>query len=284
MEPNFKNDNDKNALFCNGSFIFSVKYMHIVHQNYKALIQPTMPKPPVPKIAKKRALLVGSNYPGTPNQLQGCLNDVAHVSGVLTSKGYTCALVTDFTALKPTRNNILMSLQSLLRTSSSGDTCFFLFSGHGTNTRDRNGDEVDGKDEMICPCDMRMISDDELNTMIKTNLKPGVTLIALFDSCFSGSVLDLKYSYFPVAVNSRVKDTPSTVVMISGCRDNQTSADANINSKWQGAMTASFLNSISSPNIASLLTNMRTYLAANKYTQVPQLSSGRPLNSNILYI
>lgn len=265
--------------------------MHIVHQNYKAIIRPTnikptlVLKPPVLKNPTKRALLIGSNYPGTVNQLKGCLNDVANVAGVLTDKGYTCALVTDFTALKPTRNNILMSLQSLLNISNSGDTCFFLFSGHGTNTRDRNGDEVDGMDEMICPCDMQMISDDELNLVIKTNLKPGVTLIALFDSCFSGSVLDLKYTYYPVAVNSRVKDTTSTVVMISGCRDNQTSADANINSKWQGAMTASFLNSISSsPNIATLLNNMRIYLLKNRYSQVPQLSSGQPLNPSVLYI
>ena len=261
--------------------------MRVVHQNYKAMIQPTLPKPvskpPVPK--SKRALLVGSNYPNTSSSLQGCLNDVLNVASVLTAKGYACALVTDFTALKPTRTNILMSLQSLLTLSTSGDTCFFLFSGHGTNTRDRNGDEMDGKDEMICPCDFNMISDDELNALIKKYLKQGVTLIALFDSCFSGSVLDLKYSYFPVAINSRVKDTTSTVVMISGCRDNQTSADANINNKWQGAMTASFLNSIStSPTIATLLNNMRLYLAANKYTQVPQLSSGKPLNANILYI
>jgi hypothetical protein len=257
--------------------------MHIVHQNFKALIQPS--KPPIPKNSKKRALLIGSNYPGTPNQLQGCLNDVTNVASVLSTKGYACALLTDFTALKPTRNNILRGLSALLTSSTSGDTCFFLFSGHGTNTRDRNRDEIDGKDEMICPCDLNMINDDELNAMIKAYLKQGVTLIALFDSCFSGSVLDLKYTYFPVTINSRVKDTTSTVVMISGCRDDQTSADANIKGKWQGAMTASFLNSIStSPTIATLLNNMRLYLSANKYTQVPQLSSGQPLNANLLYI
>jgi hypothetical protein len=37
----------------------------------------------------------------------------------------------------------------------SGDSLFFLFSGHGGQTEDLNGDEDDGMDETILPVDWR---------------------------------------------------------------------------------------------------------------------------------
>ena len=66
--------------------------------------------------------------------------------------------------------------------------------------------------------------------------------------------------------------------MISGCMDSQTSADAFIEKKSQGAMTWSFLNSINyNPKftLGSLLQNMRNLLRQNGYDQIPQCSSGK---------
>ncbi|PIN03561.1 hypothetical protein CDL12_23911 [Handroanthus impetiginosus] len=74
----------------------------------------------------------------------------------------------------------------------------FYFSGHGLRQRDLNGDEVDGFDETICPADFQtngMIFDDDINEPIVRPLIPGVTLHAIFDSCHSGTVLDLPYAY-----------------------------------------------------------------------------------------
>jgi hypothetical protein len=64
--------------------------------------------------------------------------------------------------------------------------------------------------------------------------------------------------------------------MISGCTDNQTSADASINSRYQGAMTWSMLQSLQ-PNISwcDLLKNMRSALKGSGFSQLPQMSSGR---------
>ena len=249
--------------------------MNTIQQNYKAIISP--PKPIVPK---KKALLIGINYTNTSNQLSGCINDIQNISMLLNNKGYSCTLMTDLTPIKATKNNILNALVQLLQTSNSGDSLFFHYSGHGTNTVDRNGDELDGKDEMICPCDLNMISDDELNRLIQLYLKPGVNLFALFDSCFSGTVLDLKYNYSPIVINKRVAETKSNVVMISGCRDNQTSADTYLNKQWCGAMTTAFLTCVNSPSLNSLLTNMRTFLKTKRYSQIPQLSTGTLLNIN----
>jgi hypothetical protein len=254
--------------------------MHIVHQNYKSIINP--PKPIIPK---KTAFLVGINYTNTSSKLNGCINDIQNVAILLRNKGYTCSLMTELTPVKATKINILNGLRQLLVNASDGDSLFFHYSGHGTNTIDRNGDELDGKDEMICPCDFNMISDDELNKVLQTYLKPNVTLFALFDSCFSGTVLDLKYNYAPNVINPRVSETKSNVIMISGCMDTQTSADTYLNKQWCGAMTNAFLTCVNSSSLNSLLTNMRTYLKKNRYSQIPQLSTGNfvNINTNKLY-
>jgi len=249
--------------------------MSIVQQNYKAIITP--PKQILPK---KTALLIGINYTNTPQQLGGCINDTQNVSKLLTSKGYTCFLISELSTIKATKNNILKALIQLLTNSRAGDSLFFHFSGHGTSTLDRNKDELDGKDEMICPCDFKMITDDELNKIIQMYLKPNVTFFALFDSCFSGTVLDLKYNYAPNIINPRVPETKSNVIMISGCMDNQESADTVINNEWCGAMTNAFLTCINAPSLNALLTNMRSHLKKNNYKQIPQLSSGKFININ----
>jgi len=234
---------------------------------------------------KKTALLVGINYTNTSSKLNGCINDTQNIAKLLRTKGYTCSLMSELTPVKATKNNILNALTQLLVTANNGDSLFFHFSGHGTRTMDRNGDELDGTDEMICPCDFNMITDDELSKLVHTHLKPNVTLFALFDSCFSGTVLDLKYNYEPNVINPRVAETKSNVIMISGCMDSQTSADAFLDRQWCGAMTNAFLTCVNSPSLNSLIKNMRTYLKNKKFSQIPQLSTGKlvNINTNILY-
>jgi hypothetical protein len=68
--------------------------------------------------------------------------------------------------------------------------------------------------------------------------------------------------------------------MISGCSDQQTSADAFINNISQGAMTWSFIESVNNnPNLSwrELIKSMRDLLKSN-YTQIPQLSTGQIFN------
>ena len=109
----------------------------------------------------------------------------------------------------------------------------------------------------------------------------------LFDCCFSGSILDLKYQYLDslnydnYTENNKATDTPGNVIMISGCTDKQTSADAFINNISQGAMTWSFIESINSNSKLSwkqLIQNMRKLLTNSRYTQIPQLSTGNAFN------
>jgi hypothetical protein len=234
---------------------------------------------------KKNALLVGVNYNGTAYQLQGCINDVVNMQSFLVAKYKynNTTLITDNTTIKPTRVNILNAFAKLLNDAQSGDTLFFHYSGHGTQTYDYNRDELTGYDEAIVSSDLKLIVDDELNVIIRTYLKAGVILYAIFDSCHSGTVLDLKYNYLDTTnglkttVNTKEYETLANVIMFSGCTDAQTSADAYINKKFCGAMTYSLLNALSTninPSLQSLLQNMRAYLKNNGYTQVPQLACG----------
>jgi hypothetical protein len=241
------------------------------------------------KKIKKNALIIGINYNDTPYQLYGCINDANYLNDFLTSKGYTNTVLTDETSIKPDCSNILNNFISLLNNSKKGDTLFFSYSGHGTYTRDFDRNELTKNDQLIVPCDFNVILDDELKKIIQKYLKPNVNLIALFDSCFSQSVLDLKYQYKDSLnndnnyINRQESITKGNVIMISGCSDVQTSADAFINGNFRGALTWAFLESINSePNLSwnKLLIKMRELLKNNGYSQIPQLSSGKLININ----
>ena len=238
----------------------------------------------------KKALLIGINYTGTQNELYGCINDVNCIKERICKQGFTdknIKIITDLTSKKATRANILTEFKNLLVNSKAGDFLFFTYSGHGSYILDRNGDERDGYDEMIVSCDLQGILDDEFKSLIQSYLKTDVTLFAMFDSCFSGSVLDLKYQYLDslnydnYTENSKVLETTGNVFMISGCTDEQTSADAFINGKANGAMTWSLLEGLKQNSMCTwreLIKVMRDLLKQSKYTQIPQFSSGTFVN------
>jgi hypothetical protein len=245
---------------------------------------------------RKFALLVGINYKNTVNELYGCINDTNNIRDLLNQKyGYNkFTFLTDNTNKKPTKQNIIYEFTNLLTNATPGDSLFFLYSGHGTFSADLNGDELDGQDELIVPIDStsisNCISDDEFNKIIQDNLKPNVKLFALFDSCHSGSMLDLKYTYSNpnsnVVNNPNVVETVGQVFMISGCKDDQTSSDAVINTGKKlintGAMTYSFLKTIEQEGknvtIKKLIETMLSKLKDGGFTQTPLFSCGNSLD------
>lgn len=235
------------------------------------------------KTNNKKALLIGINYINTPYKLTGCIDDVNRMKDLLTQHRFNSfQLLTDSTSLKPTKQNILNELKNMIVNAQSGDILFFYFSGHGSYTYDRNNDETDGRDEMIISSDLQGIIDDELKTVLSTNLKREVTIVGLFDSCHSGTMFDLKFNYLDsnnydkYTENDKVSECNGNVIMISGCMDSETSAEALIDNKAQGAMTWSFIESINkTPNCSwrELLKSMRELLKTSSFTQIPQLST-----------
>ena len=241
-----------------------------------------------------KALIIGINYLNTQNELYGCINDANNLQNYLTNKynfsTNNLCLLTDNTIIKPTKQNILKKYKDLLINAKPGEKLFFTYSGHGSFKTDLNNDEIDKKDELLITIDSQAISDDELKTIIDENLPDDVTLFVIFDCCHSGTLMDLKYNYLSgnedLVINEKISETKSNVFLISGCFDEQTSADAYIDNKFQGALTWCFLKTINeNTNLTwkDLLINMRTLLSS-KYSQIPQLSSGKLIDINGLLL
>lgn len=154
---------------------------------------------------KRKALLIGINYFGQRGQLRGCINDVKNMSTYLNQNfGYAredMVCLTDDQQnpmSQPTKANILRAMHWLVKDAQPNDSLFFHYSGHGGQTPDLDGDEDDGYDEVIYPVDFRNaghIVDDEMHRIMVMPLRPGVRLTAIFDSCHSGTALDLPYVY-----------------------------------------------------------------------------------------
>jgi hypothetical protein len=152
----------------------------------------------------KKALFIGINYTGTQAELKGCINDVRNISQLVCQKyGFqNCLYLTDEQQdqdKKPTYNNIIEAMKWLVQGAQPNDSLFFHYSGHGGTCRDENdSDEIDSFDETIIPLDYQtagQIVDDVIYENLVQPLPQGCRLTAVFDSCHSGTVLDLPYTY-----------------------------------------------------------------------------------------
>ena len=256
----------------------------------------------------KKCLLIGINYNNTELQLSGCINDTLNLKEFLINNKYFKSdefimmndnLTGDF---YPTKENIEKQLISILEFTQINKNkfveLFISYSGHGYYIQDTNKDEKEGKDEVICPVDCMtngFITDDYLKSIIN-QFHTKVHVVYLIDACHSATMLDLKYNYLIDAKNSCVIDklqkaTSCNCVMISGCRDDQTSADAYLSDQTtkkyeaQGAMTAGFIaNHTDKTNYITLINNMRNWLKTNGFSQIPQLSSGRAISTRGLFL
>jgi hypothetical protein len=234
-------------------------------------------------VQNKKALLIGINYTGTPYQLNGCIDDSNRMREFLTTYGFSqFTMLNDNTPVVATKQNILNEFVKMLTEANENDVLFFYFSGHGSYMLDHNNDEEDGRDEMIVSVDMQGILDDELKQLLNVHMKPNVTVIGLFDSCHSGTMLDLKYSYLNSnnytehTENVKATEVNGNVIMLSGCQDEQTSYEAIINAKPQGAVTWAFISAMQqNVNLSwrELLVSMREILSQNQFTQIPQMST-----------
>lgn len=242
----------------------------------------------------KKALIVGINYTGTDAELSGCLNDAKNMYWLLRKRfGFQRSNIAGLLEKEATHKNIINGLKWLVSESKAGDALFFSYSGHGGSRLDRNLDEKDGRDETIIPYDWAAtgeIIDDEIRSII-SKIPEGVKFFGLFDSCHSGTIMDLKYSISKISkTNSgdysyqnindvRKNDYKGKVICISGCLDGQTSADTFEAGMYRGAMTWAFekvIHQYQDPNlvpIVEILFQMRKVLSESKYSQTVQLGT-----------
>jgi hypothetical protein len=136
----------------------------------------------------KQALCIGINdYPGTQNDLKGCVNDANDWAATLSARGFTVSKLLDSQATKAA---MVAGFKTLIGAAKAGDTVAITFSGHGTLAPDTSGDESDGYDEALCPYDIhqgQVLIDDEIRQLFSKR-PAGVRLILISDSCHSGTV------------------------------------------------------------------------------------------------
>ena len=118
-----------------------------------------------------------------------------------------------------------------------------------------------------------------------------MTCLVLLDSCFSGTATRNigKKKYFKLFdvephVQKRraiTKDKGMKWCVISGCSENQTSADAYINGRYNGAFTY-FLIKAYKQNITikEWFNSLRKLLPNRKYDQIPTLEGNSKLFDN----
>jgi hypothetical protein len=256
----------------------------------------------MPPTGTKRAVLIGINYlSDRRNRLNGCIHDVMNMRQLLlTTFQYSPDNIillsddqTDPTKI-PTRANILAALQQAVSSTRAGDTLFIHYSGHGSQVQahgneEQNNPDTPNEDDCLCPCDFNDYPDDagfivdaDLKELVVNKIPAGAKLRAFFDACHSGTMLDLEYlwkndgEFLDEYPRDRLSDD---VLMISGCRDSQTSSDSwNAQKKEaEGALTMMLIRGLTqSPKIKTtwkdLLLLTRHYLASEGYDQVPQLA------------
>lgn len=116
---------------------------------------------------KRLAVLVGCNYPNTPNELHGCINDVLAMRHTLVKRfGFdpnNIELLTDEkpgsnSSTMPTGANIKNALGSMVEKAEAGDVLYFHYSGHGTRIPSMKRAHPFRHEEAIVPCDFNLIT------------------------------------------------------------------------------------------------------------------------------
>jgi len=247
----------------------------------------------------KRALCVAINdYPGTAQDLSGCVRDCKTMSNTLLN---TFGISEQVKLLnnRATRKNILAELAELVKKTLKGEWLVFYYSGHGTWVPDVSGDEPDGRDEALYVYGRRkkdrILLDDDLRAVID-GLAPGANLLVISDSCHSGSVTralaDMDEGVVPTkkyVAPEGIKDVPSKVakhfgtpdakspinhILISGCSPTQYSYEAVIGNAVRGVFTHRLINVLKKnpkATIGKIYQVLRTKLPSAKFAQTPQL-------------
>ena len=257
-----------------------------------------------------RALCIGiNNYPGTGNDLDGCVNDANDWAAELGRRGFEVKTLLDARA---TGSRIRSGIKELVAGGEPGDTLVMQFSGHGSFVPDSDGDEPDGADECLCPTDTSngYITDDELFRML-AGKRDGVHVVVIADSCHSGTISKFaasaaigapphpKVRFLPPAAFLedaslrafgarrglwRASPPGSHVALtLSGCQDAEYSYDGYFLGRANGVFSYVALDTLKSlapgATYADWFATIRRKLPSTQYPQTPSLSGPSRMKS-----
>lgn len=211
------------------------------------------------------------HYGGWDGQLNACEADAEDMAAIATAKGFAVSTLLTRAA---GRGAVIDAIRQAAGQLTAGDIFMLSYSGHGGQVPDLNNDEPDGQDETWCLYDGQLL-DDELNELL-CQFATGVRVLVFSDSCHSGTVTKLAYYSGTTAARSAVTgsgelryramppeaalrtyrankefydrlqagrrrhdDQPepqASVILISGCQDNQLSQDGTFNGLFTGQL------------------------------------------------
>lgn len=204
-------------------------------------------------------------YEGWSGPLNACEADANDMADLAQAGSFS---FTKLLTRQATREAVLNGIGDAAKNLKSGDIFFLTYSGHGGQAPDLNNEEPDGMDETWCLYDGQLI-DDELYSSWGA-FASGVRIFLLSDSCHSGTVSKAihyreklrsglppvyrampdevalrvyqnnKSFYDPILKNRNLSEALSavkaSVLLISGCQDNQLSMDGTFNGLFTGTL------------------------------------------------
>lgn len=202
-------------------------------------------------------------YEGWDGELTACEADAKDMHALAKKQGF--AENSSLLTADATSDAVARALADAAKQLVKGDLLFLTYSGHGGQVTDSNHDEEDNDrmDETWVLFDRQLV-DDELYDLWG-GFEPGVRILVLSDSCHSGTVIRAVPPFIsggprrramPRSVGAKVekahaelyrdiqKQHPgsekakvgASVLLISGCMDNQFSMDGDKNGAFTGML------------------------------------------------
>lgn len=254
-------------------------------------------------MSKKRALLIGINYLNTPQQLDGCIDDIINVRNMLIDaydyEKQNIVMLRDDSEDSynlPTYENIMNELDKIVSNSHECSEIWIQYSGHGAQLG--NDSTEKNLSDVLVPCDLQnqtYVFDHDIHKFIKKISPPCIAMFVM-DCCHSGSLGRLQWSIFinekKEFVTTENKDIDSiesigkidtmpnpNIYFLTSCKDNQTSSDVYSRELAEGvgafsnAFNECLRDSRHHIDILTLYKNISDCLVKGGYSQTPVLSS-----------
>jgi len=235
---------------------------------------------------KYQALIVGTNnYKGEDKDLVGIDLDIKNMNNIISSWGFEVEILKDKKSM-----DFQKALTNYANTLKADDVFILYFSGHGSYTVDRSGDELDDdRDELIVLSDGSrnlFILDDNIEKIVD---KIEARKLIIFDSCYSGTVnrnyvpnqdMQVKYIPAPPGVGDSEHDITIPIqsflspkisgpsLFFSACKDNERSLSSNRGSLFTNTLLKNLnlnksANSIHQQTLESLKRRFHPMLSAS---------------------
>ena len=202
-----------------------------------------------------------AQYEGWDGTLGACEADATDMRALAKAQGFAPAAF--LLSGQATSAAVAQALTDAAKRLTKGDILLVTYSGHGGQVKDTNGDETDEMDETWVLFDRQFVDDELYATWAK--FAAGVRILVLSDSCHSGSITrDVpmfveggpRRRAMPREVAVRVEKAHgklyrdiqaanpqgdkvkvlASVLLISGCMDNQFSMDGDKNGAFTGTL------------------------------------------------